>query len=257
MWKWIFGFAVVTMLLGDGDKCTKTPSKSAYLQELGLSFKKNKKKMKKVHLSSEIESIKIGQISENPRSRPGFIPDLDQRWLKNVQSAKKKVCTGFREYEAFSEETLLKLAYIGYFQCPNLAVWPKNVSHSRFWGFSSGIWAWNWYKTWLLSLTPLMKILQISSLKYFSVKPPNLDIGNNLYMRVLKGFLLKMLHILGNLCTLFFCTFEHFSAISGLDPGWILAEIGDFPKFVRFWSTLSPSSDGLFPKFLIFLEAET
>ena len=59
---------------------------------------------------------------------------------------------------------------------------------------------------------------KISSVKYFSAKAPNLDVGNDLYKRVLTGFLLKMLHILGKLCTLFF-HFEHFSASSSPDPG--------------------------------------
>ena len=160
--------------------------------------------MKKVHLSSEIEPIKLGQISENPRSRSGFIPDLDQRWLKNVQSEKKKVCTGFREHETYLEETLLKLACIRYFQQPILAVWPKNVSHSRFLRFSPGGSSKKARFCTNFWFDPPVKTSKISSMKHFSVKRPKLAIGNSVYMRVLKGFPLKMFHVLGNLCTLFF-----------------------------------------------------
>mgnify|MGYP003725050095 CR=1 FL=1 len=43
----IFRFAMVDMVLGGGSKCTKRPSKSAYLEELGLSFTEHQKLLKK------------------------------------------------------------------------------------------------------------------------------------------------------------------------------------------------------------------
>ena len=41
-------FVMVDMVSGDGSKCTKIPSKSAYLRELGLSFTKHQKLLKSV-----------------------------------------------------------------------------------------------------------------------------------------------------------------------------------------------------------------
>ena len=45
--KPIFRFAMVRLPMGGGRKCTKTPSRSAYLRELGLIFNKNQKVLKK------------------------------------------------------------------------------------------------------------------------------------------------------------------------------------------------------------------
>ena len=48
MWKWIFGFAMIGMVLVGGSKCTKRPSKSAYLRELGLNFTELQKLLESV-----------------------------------------------------------------------------------------------------------------------------------------------------------------------------------------------------------------
>ena len=42
-----FRFGMVNMALGGWSKCTKRPSRSPYLRDLGLSFQKNQKVWKK------------------------------------------------------------------------------------------------------------------------------------------------------------------------------------------------------------------
>ena len=94
----------------------------------------------------------------------------------------------------------------------------------------------NWCKTLLFCLTPLVKTPKISNVKHFSAKPPKLAVGNNVYMRVLKWFLLKMSHVLGNLCTLFFFTLNIFrlSLVQIRDESWlrsgIFRNLSDFDR---------------------------
>ena len=122
-------------------------------------------------------------MSDKFRKIPDLSQDSSRIWTRDSRKMfkvkKKKVCTGFREHETFLEETLLKLACIRYFQQPILAVWPKNVSHSRFLGFSPGGSSKKARFCTNFWLDPPVKTSKISSMKHFSVKRPKLAIGNS------------------------------------------------------------------------------
>ncbi len=78
-------FAVATMLLADGDKCTKTPAKSTYLRELGLSFKKNKNCEKSPsELGDRVDQNRtnFGKFRISARIHPGSGPEIAEKCSK-------------------------------------------------------------------------------------------------------------------------------------------------------------------------------
>ena len=174
--------------------------------------------------------------------------------FKLTESEKKNVCTGFREYEAFSEETLLKLAYIRYFQRPNLVVWPKNISHSRFWRFLPGNRA---QKSGFVSVSSSISRSKPPKSRVWNTFRPNHQIWTLeiTYVCEFTGFLPKMIHILGNLCTLVFSLWTFFSQLwsrSAMNPG---RDRGFSEIFLSLIDSISELR-WTFSNFLIFLEAE-
>ena len=82
--------------------------------------------MKKSSLSSEIETLKVEQISEKSQSDPGFSPDLGAVEPKVVQN-EKKVCPGFLEHQSKLSKTVQKLSYIHNFQQPKVFIFSENL----------------------------------------------------------------------------------------------------------------------------------
>ena len=108
MWKWIFGFAMVDMPLGGGLKCTKRPSRSAYLRELGLIFNKNQKLLKKSIWARWKVDLKMGKFRENPdlgqeSSRSGA--NLCWKVKKSDENEKKKCAEVSEELKQFHQES--------------------------------------------------------------------------------------------------------------------------------------------------------
>ena len=83
--------------------------------------------MKKSSLSSEIETLKVEQISEKSQSGTGFSPDLGAVEPKVAQNEKKKVCPGFLEHQSKLSKTVQKLSYIHNFQQPNVFIFSENL----------------------------------------------------------------------------------------------------------------------------------
>ena len=118
----IFRFAMLNIPLRGAHKFTERPSKTTYLQELGLSYPQKQKLLKKSTWARRYSRSKLVKFRENPdlgQDSSSIPADLVSELTKSEQN-EKKVCTSSSEHEAKLEETVKNPGCLYKKACPIL-----------------------------------------------------------------------------------------------------------------------------------------